>query len=86
MIIALFISYFQLIWVFFLVIRVNGTYEALDGGNLSDALLDFTGGISEMIDIKAGGYGSDEEKRKEFFNVLYKHKENHALMCCAVEV
>jgi len=66
--------------------KVNGTYEALDGGNLSDALLDFTGGISEMIDIKAGGYGSDEEKRKEFFNVLYKHKENHALMCCAVEV
>ena len=65
---------------------MNGTYEALDGGNLSDALLDFSGGISETIDLKVGNYTSDEEKRTELYKLLLKHMENHALMCCAVEV
>ena len=67
-------------------IRVNGCYESLDGGNLSDALVDFTSGISETMDISSGGYSSDEEKRKDLFKMLLKHKDNYALMCCAVAV
>jgi len=46
---------------------------------------DFSGGISEMIDLKVGNYTTDEEKRTELYKRLLKHKENHALMCCAVE-
>lgn len=48
--------------------------------------MDFTGGISETVDIKGGGYYSDEQKRKELFKVMLKQKENHALMCCAIGV
>jgi len=64
--------------------KVNGCYESLDGGNLSDALVDFTSGISETINIKDLKLSSDEQKRHEFFKTLLKQKENHALMCCAV--
>ena len=79
-------TYSKQMFIVELVFRVNGTYEALDGGNLSDALLDFSGGISEVISLKDGNYTTDEEKRTELYKRLLKHKENHALMCCAVEV
>ena len=29
--------------------RLHGCYAVLDGGNLSDALVDFTSGVSEVI-------------------------------------
>ena len=32
--------------------RLRGCYEALDGGKLQDAMVDLTGGISEVIDIR----------------------------------
>ena len=31
--------------------RLHGSYECLDGGNLSDALVDFTGGVAELIQL-----------------------------------
>ena len=48
--------------------------------------MDFTGGISETIDIKGGKYYSDEQKSKELFKMMLKQKDNHALMCCAIGV
>lgn len=71
---------------FFLFYRVNGCYEALNGGNLSDALVDFTSGISETIEVDARHFASDERARNDLFKKLLKEKENHALMCCAVAV
>lgn len=32
--------------------RLNGCYENLDGGNLNDAMQDFTGGICETIRVE----------------------------------
>ena len=29
--------------------KLHGSYEALDDGNLSDALVDFTGGVRRLI-------------------------------------
>lgn len=32
--------------------RLRGCYEALDGGKLQDAMVDLTGGISEVISLE----------------------------------
>ena len=51
---------------------MHGTYEVLDGGNLSDALVDFTSGVSEVINIENDetGYRTDDpEKKKSLFKV-----------------
>ena len=54
--------------------RLHGSYEALDAGNLSDALVDFTGGVSELITLEADNgvrvYEADEDKRLELLSRL----------------
>ncbi|XP_048254079.1 calpain-9-like isoform X2 [Haliotis rufescens] len=46
--------------------KLRGSYEALDGGKLQDSLVDFTGGISEAIDIR------DKAKiAKNIYEMLY---------------
>ncbi|CAL8072205.1 unnamed protein product [Orchesella dallaii] len=62
--------------------KLCGSYGALDGGNLCDALIDFTSGIGEMINLREG-YTSLESKEKLRKQMLRRHDE-HALMCCAI--
>jgi len=67
--------------------KIHGSYEALDGGNLSDALVDFTGGVSELITLE-NDTGSklydDEEKKTELYNRVFQEVTEHALVCCAI--
>ena len=80
---------FVIIWnIQKLFFRLHGCYAVLDGGNLSDALVDFTSGVSEVIDMNAmiADLRVDKEARKAFFNTLEKEMEDHALMCCAIQV
>lgn len=32
--------------------KMHGSYEALDGGEAAEALVDFTGGLSESFNVK----------------------------------
>lgn len=59
----------------------------MDGGNLSDALVDFTSGVSEVIDLKTivSHLRADTEAKKAFFNTMEKELSDHALMCCAIQ-
>ncbi len=66
--------------------RLAGSYEALSGGQTGDALVDFTGGVNEAIDIREGGYQSDEAKQQELF-VKMEHGHSHkSLISCSIHV
>ncbi|XP_063867203.1 calpain-5-like isoform X3 [Scylla paramamosain] len=64
--------------------KLYGSYEALEGGNLSDALVDLTSGVSAHLDLTIGGYVDDFEKRKQLFKMMTKEMSEHSLMCCAI--
>lgn len=64
--------------------KLFGSYEALDGGELSEALEDFTGGVAEPIDMVAENYGGNETSRDELFKMLKHGMDNKALMAAAI--
>ncbi|XP_047449447.1 calpain-5a [Mugil cephalus] len=64
--------------------KMNGCYEALDGGNTADALVDFTGGVSEPMDLIEGDFKADEEKRNELFERVLKVHNRGGLISCSI--
>ncbi|XP_030055923.1 calpain-5 [Microcaecilia unicolor] len=64
--------------------KVAGCYEALDGGNTADALVDFTGGVSEPIELSEGNYLTDEKKRNDFFERLLKVHNRGGLISSSI--
>ncbi|XP_078056899.1 calpain-5 [Mustelus asterias] len=64
--------------------KLNGCYEALDGGNTADALVDFTGGISEPVALDKENYSSDLEQRKRLFQNLLKAHSRSSLISCSI--
>nr|XP_014348911.1 PREDICTED: calpain-5 [Latimeria chalumnae] len=65
--------------------KLWGCYEALDGGNTADALVDFTGGVSEPIDLLEEDNNSDEAKRLEFFERVLKVHNRGGLISCSIK-
>ena len=60
--------------------RLYGCYELLAGGHTADALVDFTGGVSNIIDISE--HREDEEKKEELFKVrIYICKYKLIITC-----
>lgn len=63
-----------------------GCYEALDGGNTADALVDFTGGVSEPVDLVEGAFKEDAEIRSELFERVLKVHNRGGLISCSIRV
>lgn len=66
--------------------RVYGCYEALDGGNTADALVDFTGGVSEPVDLLEGQMATDEVARNQLFERVLKVHNRDGLISCSIRV
>ncbi|NP_001080808.1 calpain 5 L homeolog [Xenopus laevis] len=64
--------------------KLAGCYEALDGGNTADALVDFTGGVSEPIDVSEGHFSTDAEKRNDLFERVLKVQNRGGLISCSI--
>ena len=58
---------------------MNGCYENLSGGLTSEALTDFTGGISERFKLR-------EDTPPDLFNIMLKAAFKGAMMSCHIEV
>lgn len=71
---------------YFKIFRLFGCYEALDGGSLEEALVDFTGGVAEAISMVEHDYANDETKRLTLWASLSKEMERRSLMAAAIPV
>ncbi|KAM4726367.1 calpain-5-like isoform 1-T2 [Anableps anableps] len=52
--------------------KLSGCYESLEGGNTGDAVVDFSGAVSEAIDLKKEEFYKDQNKQDTFFADLLK--------------
>ena len=66
--------------------RLFGCYEALDGGDLGEALEDFTGGVSESISLVELGVADKPEERATLFARLQKEVERKSLLAASIPV
>lgn len=57
--------------------KMVGSYEAMDGGWTEDALVDFTGGIGQRIDLT-------KTKNPDFFKFLLNQNNMSTLMGCSI--
>lgn len=58
--------------------KLSWSYEGLDAGQTTDALIDMTGGIEETYEIK------DLPNKQEFFNVIGSALAHDAMMGCSI--
>ena len=63
-----------------------GSYEALEAGNTGDALVDFTGGVCESVNLKDGGYSQDAEKRHALFKSMERAMREKSLISASIRV
>lgn len=66
--------------------RLFGCYETLDGGDLGEALEDFTGGVSEQINMADLGVVDNPEEMSNFFDRLKKEVERKSLLAASIPV
>ncbi|XP_036002300.1 calpain-5 [Fundulus heteroclitus] len=64
--------------------KLNGCYEALEGGNTAEALIDFTGGVSEPLSLDCEALSLHSERRKALFQTLAKVHEHKSLITCSI--
>ncbi|KAK2899830.1 calpain-5-like [Channa argus] len=64
--------------------KLNGCYEALEGGNTAEALIDFTGGVSEPLSLDREALSLHSDQRRTFFQTLAKAHECKSLITCSI--
>ena len=81
-----FLGRLVIMFVNVLFFRLAGSYEALEAGNTGDALVDFTGGVCESINLKDGGYSQDVEKRLTLFKSMERATREKSLISASIRV
>ncbi|KPP78698.1 calpain-5-like, partial [Scleropages formosus] len=66
--------------------KLSTCYESLDGGDAVCALVDFSGGIAEHINLEKGHYASDPSAQAGLFKKLLKVYERNGMISCSIKV
>lgn len=74
--VLLFLSYFS---------RLHGSYQRLDFGHVTDALVDFTGGVAETYELNID---EDDENRQlsHLMETMSNELSNHSIICLKINV
>lgn len=68
--------------------KLNICYEFLDGGLAEDALIDFTGGVSETLNLKRSSKLVNESRfidPSKLWNIIFKSNIHKSLMSCSAK-
>ena len=60
--------------------KLHGSYESLKGGSTVEAMVEFTGGISEIVNLNKISISDSE-----LFNNLLKAHSKRSLNCCSIQ-
>ena len=63
----------------YLCFRLVGSYEALKGGATSEAMEDFTGGVTEVFDFR-------QDVPANIWQIMRRAYDRDSLMGCSIEV
>lgn len=66
--------------------RLFGNYEALDGGELSEALEDFSAGVSDTMNMVEMEVATKSEERVALFARMQKDMDRKSLMAASIPV
>ncbi|XP_059932623.1 calpain-5-like isoform X1 [Gadus macrocephalus] len=64
--------------------KLNGCYEALEGGNTAEALIDFTGGVSETLTLDPRTLHCHADQQRALYNTLSRANDRRALITCFI--
>lgn len=66
--------------------RLSGCYESLEGGNTGDAVVDFSGAVTETINMEGEDYFKDQKKQDTLFEDLLKVYDRGGIISCSIKV
>ncbi|XP_076024623.1 calpain-5-like [Genypterus blacodes] len=65
--------------------KLSTCYESLEGGNTGDAVVDFSGAVSETINMEEDPYHNDQEKQDRLFEDLLKVYDRGGIISCSIK-